>query len=124
MFTSIQIFDGEAPQDVLRLFFDWAVQSKIAFKSLDPFELHTLGTQRFLRFKVDCVWTPKLLASAKLTNRAFIYQEGSEYRLYRSAETQTGKVPLSLMCGVKRITCAAYQGTAYKTWQRQFTSGV
>jgi len=115
---AIQAKAGDDRSSVAKVFFEKAQASKVAFMSLESLDDFTVGTHRFMRFRVDANPLP-ILEELFVEGRGVISLTDA-YRV-RLPGGRTAVVPHATMQAVARAPYA-FRGTKQKHWERQFGS--
>lgn len=118
-YAAIEMARGETPHGTVHRFMQAAVEQRLLFKELEVLDIFTLGSRRFVRFKVDTSELVRITTDIR-KNRAVVLPNGVGYKVYLPGG-QSGNVPTTRMHMMASSDLRrAYRGTQHELWEAQF----
>lgn len=121
-FAAIEMTKGETPHRTVHRFMQAATDQKLLFHNLEVMDVFTIGTRRFVRFRVDHSDIEGITQGMRKDRAVIIPNGGGGYKIClpggREAPVASVKMHMTALSNYKRT----YRGPKSKLWEAQFAN--
>lgn len=118
-YAAIEMVRGETPHGTVHRLMMAAVARQLPFQQLEVLDIFTIGSRRFVRFKVEDGELAQITTDIR-KDRAVVLPNGVGYKVYlpggRSANLPTIKMHMMPSTDLQRV----YRGPKHELWEAQF----